>query len=302
MNDPSYMVEHAILTLTNEEVDKLNDRIIATYPGEDHILYSFDSVDDDPRNLYQQEFLNSISPSGMPPHVLRLKKGVPIMLLRNIDPKVGLCNGTRLLCRDFLPNVIDGKILIRQMKGDRVFIPQISLKPTEGEHLPFQMTRRQFRVRLSLSLTINKSQGQMIPSVGGMESKHEAAQVFMLMQHIAIKRQMYMGHSERLKQWVSMAVVLLIVAIILHFTNAIPLNKQLYSFSYVCFTTGAAGIFFSGFYLLIDVWGFRTPFLFLEWIGMNAMLVFVMAAQDIFAGFVNGWSIDCKHFDFGNGN
>ena len=39
----------------------------------------------------------------------------------------------------------------------------------------------------------------------------------------------------------------------------------------------------------IDVWGFRTPFLFLEWIGMNAMLVFVMAAQGIFAAFINGW-------------
>ncbi|KAF7812711.1 ATP-dependent DNA helicase PIF1-like [Senna tora] len=66
MNDLSYMVERAILTLTNEEVDRLNDRIIAKYPGEDHIFYSFDSVDDDLRNLYQQEFLNSISPSGMP--------------------------------------------------------------------------------------------------------------------------------------------------------------------------------------------------------------------------------------------
>lgn len=39
----------------------------------------------------------------------------------------------------------------------------------------------------------------------------------------------------------------------------------------------------------IDIWGYRTPFLFLEWIGMNAMLVFVMAAQGIFAAFINGW-------------
>ncbi|TKY62113.1 Heparan-alpha-glucosaminide N-acetyltransferase [Spatholobus suberectus] len=99
----------------------------------------------------------------------------------------------------------------------------------------------------------------------------------------------FKGHSERLKQWVSMGFVLLIIAIILHFTDAIPLNKQLYSFSYVCFTAGAAGIVFSGFYILIDVWGLRTPFLFLEWIGMNAMLVFVMAAEGIFAAFVNGW-------------
>ncbi|XP_057434374.1 uncharacterized protein LOC130727286 [Lotus japonicus] len=86
-----------------------------------------------------------------------------------------------------------------------------------------------------------------------------------------------------------MGFVLLILGIILHFTNAIPINKQLYSFSYVCFTAGAAGIVFSVFYIVIDVWGFRTPFLFLEWIGMNAMLVFVMAAQGIFAAFVNGW-------------
>ncbi|KAG4928335.1 hypothetical protein JHK82_054020 [Glycine max] len=100
----------------------------------------------------------------------------------------------------------------------------------------------------------------------------------------------FKGHSERLKQWVLMGFVLLIIAIILHFTDALPINKQLYSFSYVCFTAGAAGIVFSGLYILIDVWGLRTPFLFLEWIGMNAMLVFVMAAEGIFAAFVNGWT------------
>ncbi|KAM6593146.1 hypothetical protein CsatA_000849 [Cannabis sativa] len=99
----------------------------------------------------------------------------------------------------------------------------------------------------------------------------------------------FKGHSERLKQWMSMGFGLLIIAIILHFTDAIPINKQLYSFSYVCFTAGAAGIVFSGLYILIDVWGFRTPFLFLEWIGMNAMLVFVLGAQGILAAFVNGW-------------
>ncbi|KAL9318194.1 hypothetical protein ACSQ67_014711 [Phaseolus vulgaris] len=99
----------------------------------------------------------------------------------------------------------------------------------------------------------------------------------------------FKGHSERLKQWLSLGFFLLIIGIILHFTDAIPINKQLYSFSYVCFTAGAAGIVFSVFYLLIDVWDLRTPFLLLEWIGMNAMLVFVMAAQGIFAAFVNGW-------------
>ena len=62
------------------------------------MLYSFDEVEGDTQHLYQQEFLNSISPRGLPPYILRLKKGAPIML-PNIDPKVGLCNGTRLICR-----------------------------------------------------------------------------------------------------------------------------------------------------------------------------------------------------------
>ncbi|KAJ1255102.1 hypothetical protein BS78_K290500, partial [Paspalum vaginatum] len=96
-------------------------------------------------------------------------------------------------------------------------------------------------------------------------------------------------HKERLKHWLVMGFSLLALGILLHFTKALPINKQLYSFSYVCFTGGGAGIVLSAFYLQIDVWGLRTPFLFLEWIGMNAMLVFVLGAQGILAAFVNGW-------------
>ena len=44
---------------------------------------------------YPSEFLNSIDLSGFPPHALQLKIGVPIILLRNINPPK-LCNGTRI--------------------------------------------------------------------------------------------------------------------------------------------------------------------------------------------------------------
>jgi ATP-dependent DNA helicase PIF1 len=88
------------------------------------------------------------------------------MLLRNIDPKVGLCNGTRLICRGCFNNVIDAEVLIGQYSGTRVFLPRIPLKTTENVHLPFVMTRRQFPIRLSFALTINKAQGQTIPNVG----------------------------------------------------------------------------------------------------------------------------------------
>ncbi|XP_042376181.1 heparan-alpha-glucosaminide N-acetyltransferase-like isoform X1 [Zingiber officinale] len=97
------------------------------------------------------------------------------------------------------------------------------------------------------------------------------------------------GHLDRLKHWFSIGAALLVLGIVLHFSHAIPLNKQLYSFSYVCVTAGTSGILFCTFYVLVDILGFRNLFLPLEWIGMNAMLVFVMAAEGIFEGFLNGW-------------
>jgi ATP-dependent exoDNAse (exonuclease V) alpha subunit len=166
VNDAEYMVERAIITPKNDDVDVLNERIIKQFPGPERILYSFDSVEDDTRNMYQQEFLNSISPSGMPPHQLTITKGAPIMLLRNIDPKMGLCNGTRLTCRGLYNNLIDAEILTGQFARTRVFLPRIALKSAVSSGLPFEMTRKQFPVKLSFALTINKSQGQTIPNVG----------------------------------------------------------------------------------------------------------------------------------------
>ncbi|XP_004230240.1 uncharacterized protein [Solanum lycopersicum] len=102
-------------------------------------------------------------------------------------------------------------------------------------------------------------------------------------------------HSSRLLHWICMGIALLVLGIILHFTDAIPLNKQLYTFSYVCVTSGAAALVFSGFYILVDILNLKYLFLPLEWIGMNAMLVYVMAASGIFAGFINGWYYEDPH-------
>ncbi|TXG65129.1 hypothetical protein EZV62_006404 [Acer yangbiense] len=74
----------------------------------------------------------------------------------------------------------------------------------------------------------------------------------------------------------------------LHLMHAIPLNKKLYTSSYVCLTSGAA-LVFSAIYPLIDIWDLKYMFLPLERIGMNTMFVYVMVAEGIFAGFSSGW-------------
>jgi hypothetical protein len=48
-------------------------------------------------NTYPSEFLNTLEVSGMPSHELLFKIGTLVMLLRNLNPSTGLCNGMRLI-------------------------------------------------------------------------------------------------------------------------------------------------------------------------------------------------------------
>jgi hypothetical protein len=59
-----YMRERAILSTINEHVDAINAIMIERFLGDEKVYYSFDSVDDDTRNNYPLDFLNSIRLNG----------------------------------------------------------------------------------------------------------------------------------------------------------------------------------------------------------------------------------------------
>ena len=98
MHRPKLAIEfkRAILAPTNDAIATINDSLLDQIPTELKEYPSMDTpVDDDGAVLFPAELLNSLDPPGFPPHILRLKKGVPVILLRNLDaPK--LCNGTKL--------------------------------------------------------------------------------------------------------------------------------------------------------------------------------------------------------------
>ena len=132
---PTYVGERAILTTTNKVTDELNERILNMLPGEPREYLSADSVvdennDDIPENTaltFPVEFLNTLNFNGFPPHKLKLKVGAAIILLRNLCPSKGLCNGTRLIVKTLGHKVIEAEILSGQYAGNKVLIPRISL-------------------------------------------------------------------------------------------------------------------------------------------------------------------------------
>jgi len=87
------------------------------------------------------------------------------MLLRNLNPKKGLCNGTRLVIKSLHNNFIIAEIVSQCNRGDVVFIPRIDLAPSDV-NLPFILKRRQFPIIPAYAMTINKSQGQTFEYVG----------------------------------------------------------------------------------------------------------------------------------------
>ncbi|XP_074290808.1 uncharacterized protein LOC141617509 [Silene latifolia] len=130
--NPDIFTERAILTSRNSDVDAINSMLIEEFPGAIHIYKSFDSVIDDNSNVYPAEFLNSLCPAGMTPHELIVKENSPVILLRNLDSATGLCNGTRLICKRFSPNVIECEISTGFYTGERVFLPRITLRPSKS--------------------------------------------------------------------------------------------------------------------------------------------------------------------------
>ncbi len=163
LSNLTWLRERTILAPKNETVSEMNNILLDQLNGRNYVKLSIDSlVENDDGVNYSVEFLNSLEPSGLPPHKLNLKKGAPIMLLRNMDPPT-LCNGTRLVVNDVKHNVIVATIITGCGAGKRVFIPKIPILPSDVE-IPFK--RIQFPVRLSFAMTINKSQGQSLRVAG----------------------------------------------------------------------------------------------------------------------------------------
>jgi PIF1-like helicase len=165
-------MDRMILAPRNTDVDALNDKILERMAGASRQYLSADTVvheegvdpaDQEPIPI---EYLRQLDLSGFPPGCLDVKLGSCIILLRNLDPSRGLCNGTRLYVRRMGDRVIETTIVGGEHHNTVALIPRITLSPGSNVALTFAFQRRQFPVRLAFALSINKSQGQSVKYVG----------------------------------------------------------------------------------------------------------------------------------------
>jgi ATP-dependent DNA helicase PIF1 len=134
-------------------------------PAQRCTYHNTDSVvQGEQRGVYPTKFLNSLNMLGVPPHILTLQEGCPVILLRNMSG--GLANGTQFIVVKLMQHIIDAEIATGPDKGRRIFIPRFSITPSDTERMPFTLRQQQFPLRPAFAMTINKAQGQTLKTMG----------------------------------------------------------------------------------------------------------------------------------------
>ena len=119
------LCQRIILTAKNDKFRYINQIITDLLPGDYYEYKSIDSnFDSDEGENISIETLNGIEHPSLPPHILKLKIGEIIMLIRNVNTKMGMCNGTRLYVKEVHQNYIVAQKL---MTIDYYLIPRMSL-------------------------------------------------------------------------------------------------------------------------------------------------------------------------------
>ena len=145
-------------------MSEINKEVLDLFPGEEYHLWAINHALDletllkDDTN-YSLEVLHTFTPSGFPVAQLILKLGCPVMILRNLQPREGMCNGSRGIVTQISTRILE----VHLFSSQTVLVPCIKLISAD---LAFKLCHLQFPVPLSFSMTINKSQGQTFKLVG----------------------------------------------------------------------------------------------------------------------------------------
>ena len=179
VNNPEYgLCERVILTSRVSDALDINTSVMNRMPRSSISMEAFSSdlaLDDSSARisttrssaLFPPDVLHSLTPSGFPPHELKVMIGAPYVLLRNLNPAAGHSNGTRYIVSGIVAGgrLLQARAVTGPAVGRTFLIPRIVFTSTANDY-PFILRRKQFPFQPAFAMTIHKAQGQTLQVVG----------------------------------------------------------------------------------------------------------------------------------------
>jgi ATP-dependent DNA helicase PIF1 len=141
---PKIFADRVILTSHNTSVAELNSDVLKTINGDAQTFTSVDSAEqrsEDKAFYMNDEYFHTLKASGIPSARLMLKISAPVMLIRNMNPAKGFCNGTRYIVKRIHSRVIKVEISSGEFKGRCITLPRILCNSKKSD-FRFILTRR----------------------------------------------------------------------------------------------------------------------------------------------------------------
>ena len=147
-----------ILAPKNKQINLINDKVLDLIdtPSIQSLSVNHPILDGN-HPIIPEEILETLQPAGFPPHNLTLKLGAVYMLLRNLNVKKGLCNGSRIAIRSIGTRLLFYDLLNTDgtVREENLILPKITLIPTEGYPFMFRRTQYQsYQHTLELSTSV----------------------------------------------------------------------------------------------------------------------------------------------------
>lgn len=112
------------------------------------------------------EYINSITPSGMPSDKLMLKYGAIVMLTKDINMSSGLVNDVRMLVLGTHEKCLKLVTITGVAKVNNIIFLQITKIISTYPHKTFHMIRIKIPIRIAFAVTINKAQEETFHNIG----------------------------------------------------------------------------------------------------------------------------------------
>jgi hypothetical protein len=164
----SFDNRHQILALTLETCAEINALCFAKLPGEMTECPAADVyIDCRDRDSFPPDYIATLVMKGAPPWMLQFKIGAKYMCIRNLNPELGIINGTMLKLLSVGRRYIQVHILTGKSAGScELLMKSVFTINPEASGVPFNILRTQYPIIPAYCLSVHKAHGQSLLKVG----------------------------------------------------------------------------------------------------------------------------------------